>query len=80
MQIVIFLAWKVVFDRHPKELISQLQKMAHYGEGRVKQINAQLIKLKSQLKNKAGATLRMTKKNFEDEELSLELLKDKKIN
>ena len=54
--------------------------MAHYGEERAKLTNTQLIKLKSQRKNKAGAILRMTKKNFEDEELSLELLKDKKIN
>ena len=38
--------------------------MAHYDEGRLKLTNTQLNKLKYAAKNKAGATLRITKKNF----------------
>ena len=44
-----------------------------YEETRVKLINAQLSKLKSAAKNKTGATLKITKKNFQDEELPLVL-------
>ena len=47
--------------------------MSHYQEARVKLTNAQLNKLKSTAKNKTGTTLRMNKKNFEDEELAHEL-------
>ena len=42
--------------------------MENYQEARVKQTNTQLNKLKYAGKNKAGATLRMTQKNFQDEE------------
>ena len=47
--------------------------MSHYQEARVKLTNSQLNKLKSTAKNKTGTTLRMNKKNFEDEELAHEL-------
>ena len=47
--------------------------MVSYEEARVKLTNAQLNKLKSAAKNKTGTTLRKTKKNFRDEELSHEL-------
>ena len=47
--------------------------MASYQEARVKLTNTQLNKLKSAGKNKTGTILRLTKKNFEDEELLNEL-------
>ena len=43
--------------------------MANYEEARVKLTNTQLNKLKSAATNKAGTTLRITKKIFQDEEL-----------
>ena len=43
--------------------------MANYQEVRVKLTNRQLNKLKSVAKNKTGTTIRLTKKNFQDEEL-----------
>ena len=43
--------------------------MAIYEEARVKLTNTQLNKLKSAAKNKTGTALRMTKKNFQYEEL-----------
>ena len=46
--------------------------MANYEEARVKLTNTQLNKLKSESKKKkkkAKTTLRITKKNFQDEEL-----------
>ena len=43
--------------------------MANYEEARVKLTNTKLNKLKSPAKNKAGTTLRINKKNFQDEEL-----------
>ena len=51
-----------------------LQKIASYEEAIVKLKNAQLNKLKSVAKSKTGATLTITKKNFQDEELSHVLL------
>ena len=42
-------------------------------KARYKLINTQLNKLKSAPKNKSWATLRTTKKNFQDEELLIEL-------
>ena len=39
----------------------------------VKLTNTRISKLKSAAKNKLGTTLRLNKKNFEDEELSDEL-------
>ena len=47
--------------------------MSSYQEARVKVTNTQLNKLKSATKNKTGKTLRLTKKNFEDEKLQHEL-------
>ena len=47
--------------------------MANYEEARVKLTNTQLNKLKFPVKKKTGATLRITKKNFQDEELTHEL-------
>ena len=47
--------------------------MANYQEVRVKLTNTQLNKLKSAAKNMTGTILRLNKKNFEDEELPLEL-------
>ena len=46
-----------------------LQKMANYLEEKFKLTNTQLSKLKSEAKNKTGVTLRITMKNFQDEEL-----------
>ena len=43
--------------------------MAIYQEVTVKLTNTQLSKLKSAAKNKTGTTLRLNKKNVEDEEL-----------
>ena len=48
--------------------------MANYEEARVKLTNTQLNKLKSEAKNQTGRTLKITKKNFQDEELSHEIL------
>ena len=48
--------------------------MASYEEARVKLTNTQLNKLKCLTKNKTGTTLRITKKNFQDEELPHKLL------
>ena len=47
--------------------------MANYQEARVKLPNTQLNKLKSGAKNKTGTSVRITKKNFPDEELPHEL-------
>ena len=48
--------------------------MANYEEGRVQLTNTQLNKFKSAAKKKeTGTTLRITKKNFQDEELPHEL-------
>ena len=41
----------------------------NYEEARAKLPNTQLNKLKAATKNKIGTTLRITKKNFQDEEL-----------
>ena len=41
--------------------------MANYQEVRVKLTNTQLNKLKSEVKNKTGTTLRVNKKSFEDD-------------
>ena len=43
--------------------------MANHEEARVKLRNAPLSKLKSAPKAKTGTTLRITKTNFQDEEL-----------
>ena len=43
-------------------------------KARVKLTNTKLNKLKFTAKNKTGTILRLTKKNFEDEELPSELL------
>ena len=48
--------------------------MTHYEEARIKLTNTQLNKLKSAAKNKAGTTLKINKKNFQDEELPHKLL------
>ena len=47
--------------------------MINYQEARVKLTNTQLNKLKSAAKNRTGATLRLSKKKFGDEELPHEL-------
>ena len=53
--------------------------MATYQEARIKLTNTQLDKLKSAAKNKkTGTTLRLIKKNFEDEELPHELFLTRK--
>ena len=43
--------------------------MVNYEEAKVKLTGTELSKLKSAAKNNTGATLRITKKNFQDEEL-----------
>ena len=53
--------------------VTVLKKMANDQEARVKLTNTQLNKLKPAAKNKTGTTLRLTKKNFQDEELPHEL-------
>ena len=47
--------------------------MTNEQEVRVKLTNSQLNKLKSAVKNKTGAALRINKKNFQGEELPHEL-------
>ena len=54
--------------------VTILKNMANYEEARIKLTNTQRNKLKSEAKNKTGTTLRITKKNFQDEELPHELL------
>ena len=54
--------------------------MTNYEEARVKLTNTQLNKSKSAAINKTGTTLRITKKNFQDEELPLELFLTKNQN
>ena len=44
-----------------------------FEEARIKLTNTQLNKLKFVTKNSTGATLRISKKNFQDEELPHEL-------
>ena len=44
-----------------------VQKMANYEEARSELTYARLINLKSTARNKAGTTLRMKNKNFQDE-------------
>ena len=53
--------------------------MANYQEVRIKLTNTQLNKLKSAAKNKTGTTLRLSKRNFEDEELFLRTRQTTKI-
>ena len=48
--------------------------MTNYEEVRVKLTNIQLSKRKSATRNKTRITLRITKKNFQSEELPHELL------
>ena len=50
-----------------------LQIIASSKETRVKLTNTQLNKLKSAPRNKSGRTLKLIKKNFEDEEFPHEL-------
>ena len=52
---------------------NNLNKNTNYGESRVKLTNTQLNKLKFAAKNDTETTLRITKKNFQDEELYHEL-------
>ena len=47
--------------------------MANYQDVRVKLTNTKLNKLKCATKNKTGTISRLNKKNFEDEDLPLEL-------
>ena len=47
--------------------------MANYQDVTVKLTNTKLNKLKYATKNKTGTILRLNKKNFEDEDLPLEL-------
>ena len=53
--------------------VTLLWIIASYQEAWVKLTNTQLNKLKSAAENKPGTILRLTKKNFEDEELPHEL-------
>ena len=48
--------------------------MASYEEERVKQTNTQLNRLKSATNNNTETTLRITNKNFQDEEFPQELI------
>ena len=53
--------------------------MLSYQKARVKLTNTQLNKLQSAAKNKTGTTLRLSKRNFEDEELFLRTRQTTKI-
>ena len=53
--------------------------MADYEEARVKSTNAQLNKIESEAKNKTGTKLRITKKNFQEEELPHELFRTTRL-
>ena len=55
-------------------IVIDLHKMANYQEAIVKLTNTQLNKLKSAAKNNTGTTLKITKKNFQNEELPQELI------
>ena len=55
--------------RFSQRSITVLLKMASYEEARVKLTNTQLNKLKSAAKNNTETTLRISKKNFQDEKL-----------
>ena len=57
-----------------------LQKIANYQEARVKLTNTQLKKLKSDAKNNTGKTLRITKKNFQDDVFVNHMLADIKLS
>ena len=52
--------------------------MMNYEEAKNKLTNTQLNKLKSAAKNNTGTSLKITKKNFQDEELPLELFLPRK--
>ena len=54
--------------------------MANYQEARAELTNTQLNKFKSAAKNKTGTILRLTNKNFEDEELLHQLFLTIKIS
>ena len=47
--------------------------MANYEEARVRLTNTKLNKLKSEVKNETGTTLKVTNKNFQEEELPYKL-------
>ena len=47
--------------------VTVLYEMINYQEKRVKLTNTQLSKWKSEAKNETGTTLRITKKDFQDE-------------
>ena len=47
--------------------------MANYEEARVRLTNTKLNKLKSEVKNETGTILKVTNKNFQEEELPYEL-------
>ena len=55
-------------------------KIANYQETKVKLTNTQLNKLKSAAKNMTRQILRLTMKNFEDEELPHELFLARQTN
>ena len=52
--------------------------MVNYQEARVKLTNTQLSKPKSAARNDTGTTLRITRKNFQDDELLHELFLKKR--
>ena len=54
--------------------------MANYAETRVKLANTELNKFKSVAKNKTRTKLRITKENFQDEELPHELFLTRRQN
>ena len=54
--------------------VTVLLKMENYEETRITLKNTQLNKLKSAAKNKTEKTLRITKKNLQDEELPREFI------
>ena len=59
--------------KFPQGSVTVLSKMSINEEARVKLTNTQLNKLKSAAKGPIGTTLRINKKNFQDEEFPNEL-------
>ena len=53
--------------------------MPNYEEANVKLTNSKLKKIKSSAKNKTGMTLRITKKNFQNEKSPHEIIQRNKI-
>ena len=72
--LTIFKEIKEAKTRFSQESVTILWKIANYKEVRVKLTNAHLFKLKSTVKDKIEATLKINEKDSQDQELPRELL------